>query len=174
MEIIMKRLLSLILAMILALAVFTSCSKDGVPDGMKLASSEKASYKLYVPKDWVVGSQESYTTANSKNKVPNVSATSYDLKTADATLDDWWKTETENLKEGFKDFKEISSEKTTLGGRNAVEKVYTAKLTGNEYKFRQVAAIKDGYVYIVTFTCLPDTYDDNKETMNKIFSEFKF
>ncbi|MBR6807402.1 MAG: hypothetical protein IKM46_03370 [Clostridia bacterium] len=170
----MKRLLSVILATILALTLLASCSKDGVPSGMKLASSEKASYKLYVPKDWVIGSQESYTTANSKEKVPNVSATSYDLKTADADLEDWWKTETENLKEGFKDFKEISGEKTTLGGRDAMEKVYTAKLTGCEYKFHQVASIKDGYVYIVTFTCLPDTYEDNKETMNKIFAEFKF
>ena len=174
MEIIMKRLLSHILAMILALAVLTSCSKDGVPSGMQLASSEKASYKLYVPKDWVIGTQESYTTANSKDKIPNVSATSYDLKAADSTLEDWWETETENLKEGFGEINVESSAATTLGGYNAMEKVYTAKLTGNEYKFHQVAAIKDGYVYIVTFTCLPDTYDDNKETMNQIFSEFKF
>lgn len=170
----MKRLLSLVLAMILALTALTACSKDGVPDGMKLASSEKANYKLYVPEDWIIGSQESFTTANSKNKIPNVSATSYDLKSADTTLDDWWKSELENLKEGFGEIKEESSEKTTLGGRDAMEKVYTAKLTGNEYKFRQVAAIKDGYVFIVTFTCLPDTYEDNKETMSKIFSEFKF
>lgn len=160
--------------MILALTALTACSKDGVPSGMKLASSEKASYKLYVPKDWVLGAQESYTIANSKDKIPNVSATCYDLESADTGLEDWWETELENLKEGFGEINVESSEATTLGGRNAIEKIYTAKLTGNEYKFRQVAAIKDGYVFIVTFTCLPDTYEDNKETMDDIFSEFKF
>ena len=173
-EIIMKRILPIILAIVLTFTVLTSCSKDGVPDGMKLASSEKANYTLYVPEDWVIGAQESFTIANSKDKIPNVSATSYELENTDSDLDSWWETELVNLEEGFKEIKVESSEKTTLAGRNAMEKIYTAKLSDKEYKYHQVAAIENGYVYIVTFTSLPDSYEDYKDTFSSILKEFKF
>ena len=45
----MKKILSVILAIAMCAVALVSCSKDDTPDGMKLASTEAASYQLYVP-----------------------------------------------------------------------------------------------------------------------------
>ena len=171
----MKKLLSAILLIALCAAALVSCSKSEIPDGMKLASSEAASYKLYVPEEWEIGLTEVYTTANAKDAVlPNVSATTYEFEDPTATIEEWWETSKEELTLGFGEIKVISERDTVLDGKNAKEYVYTAKMGDTEYTFHQVAAMtSSGVVYLITYTSTPDSYEANLETFNKITAEFK-
>ena len=172
----MKKILSVILAIAMCAVALVSCSKDDTPDGMKLASTEAASYQLYVPEDWEVGLTEVYTTANAKDAVlPNVSATTYEFDDPTATIELWWETSKDELTLGFGEIVMISESDTVLDGRNAKQYVYSAKMGDVEYTFHQVAAItSSGVVYLLTFTSSPDSYEENLETFNQITSEFRF
>ena len=173
----MKKLISSVLVIILSLLVLSSCGDTNAPDGMILASGEAASYTLLVPEDWKVDLSTGITSAHAEEGAPvSVSVTSYDLENTDSTVDEWWEINKTDLAVAFTDFKEITvGADTVLGGVNAKEYVYSAKLGGAEYVYHQVACVRgDGIVYIVTYTATPDTYESNLETFNKITSNFSF
>ena len=84
------------------------------------------------------------------------------------SLDEWWETNKTDLALVFTDFNEISEENTTLDELYAKRYTYTAKLGENSYKFLQEAAIKDGYVYVFTYTSLEDTFDSHLAEVEEI------
>ena len=171
----MKKIISIILILMLSAAVLASCKKNDAPDGMILASGEAASYSLYVPEDWEIGTQASYTTANAKGNVPNVSVTSFEFDDPTTTVDQWWETQKEELIAGFGGIEEISDGDTVVDGLNAREYVYSAKHGTREYVYHQVAVMKNGgEVYLITYTSTPETYEENLSTFNKITAEFRF
>ena len=177
-EFVMRKILSITLALIFVITVMTACGKkDDAPSGMKLASGNAASYSLYIPESWKVDVQAGYTAAHvSDEDKTNVSVTVYDLEHTNSTVDDWWEVNSADFAVVCTDYKEITiGSDTVLDGVNAKEYVYSAKLGSAEYTYHQVAAVNEGgTVYVITYTCTPDKYESHLETFNKITSEFKF
>lgn len=170
----------IIYAVALILAVFcTSCSKnteDVTPDGMKKASSDElAGYSFYVPQDWTVDMQTAATRAYcSKSDISSVSVMAWELEYTDSTVSDWWDVNVKELQQVFPDYSEESIDQTTLDGSQAVRYVYTASSGANKFKFMQTAAVKDGAVYVVTYSALEDVYDSHTEEVYTMLENFRF
>lgn len=97
-------------------------------------------------------------------------ATSGDGKVPEiATLDEYWSYYSGELKKTFPDVEYQTAGENTLLSKQAAKKyVYTATVTGTQYKFMQVVAIKAGTVYLFTYTALPENYDAHLEDVEKI------
>lgn len=173
----MKRIIALFTALLLITVALTSCKKAGdAPDGMKLASHEdKANYFLYVPDDWTIDLQTGATTVHvSSQDLSSVSVTTWLLEHTDDTVDTWYESQRDVLNMGFTDFAEESVRETTVDGVYAKEYTYTAKLGGNERKYRQVAAVKSGTVYVISYSTTPELFDEHSSDFDDILTEFRF
>ena len=172
----MKRSLSLVIALIFVCTALFSCKKnDNVPDGMMLASGEAANYYLYVPDDWTIDLQTGATTAHvSSADLSNITASSWTLEHTDDTVDTWHESQLDALNAGFTDYAEESIRETTLDGVYAKEYVFTAKLGGEARKYRQIAAVKSGSVYVITYSTSPELYDTHNGDVDDVFAEFRF
>ena len=165
----------LILAILACLALVSCGSEAGVPDGMKLASGEAADYLFYVPEDWVIDLQTAATSAHvSSDDRANVSVMSWELEHTDDTVETWWEVNLESLKEGFTDFTEESRTEDVLDGQPAVKYVYTAKFGADTHKYLQVAAVKNGVVYVISYDAFPaDSFDAHAEEVDSIIAGFR-
>jgi len=172
----MKKLLSLIFALLLTCTVLSSCKKNtDVPEGMILASGESADYYLYIPDDWTVDLQTGATTAHvSSNDRSNVGAYSWMLEHTDDTVDTWHSQQLTDLEAGFANYTEESVRELTLDGVYAKEYVFTANLGAEARKYRQVAAVKEGYVYVVTYSSSPEFFDEHNSDFDDIIDQFRF
>lgn len=173
----MKKLLTLAICAILLCATLASCGKsdDGVPDGMMLASGDAANYYMYIPEDWTVDLQTGATTAHvSSSDRSNVGAYSWTLEYSDDTVDTWYERQLEDLKAGFGDYKEESVSDTVIDGVNAKEYVFTATLGGEARMYRQTAAVKSGYVYVITYSTTPELFEEHSSDAYRIVEEFRF
>ena len=62
----------------------------------------------------------------------------------------------------------------TLGGSPAKQYIYTASMSGTEYKFMQVVTIRSNEVYILTYTATAEKYDSHIEDVISMVDYFKF
>ena len=174
----MKRFISAIVVLLLICTALTACKKAGdAPEGMMLASHEdKANYFFYVPDDWIIDLQTGATTVHVSSKdLSSVSVTTWLLEHTDDTVDTWYENQREGLNAGFTDFTEESVRETTVDGVYAKEYTYTAKLGGGEErKYRQVAAIKSGTVYVISYSTTPELFDEHNSDVDDIIEEFRF
>ena len=170
----MKKLfMGILLALFIASAMVSCGEKDeyAPPTGYVLASNEDADYCLYVPDEWVVD----FTTAAagayySKSDPSSVSVMAWNLEYSDSSLDDWWSANKEDIAMVFSDVEVVSEENTTLDELYAKRYVYTATLGENRYKFLQEACIKNGYVYVFTYSSIEDNYDAHMDEVEEILS----
>lgn len=173
----MKNLITKIMLFILASAMLlcaVSCKKDNaVPDDMIVASDPLASFYLYVPEKWTVdyteGTAGAYYSANDPS---SVFASAWEMPNADSTLDDWWNANLTDLKLIFADFALVSEDTTVVDGLEAKSYVYTATLGEYSYKFMQTACMKDGSVYMITYTSLAETFDSHMGDVEKMLEYF--
>lgn len=185
-----------ILLAALFLTFFVSCGKpedQWQPAGMKLASSDKVDYKLWVPEEWTVDMSTGITAAYvSSSDRSNVTLTAFSLTEGDnyMSISEYWSKYKEELEKTFPDIEVIDTgeegesdaleEENDFGvtmlidGVAAKKYVYTATVTGSSYKFMQVIFIHEGYVYLLTYTALPNVYDSHTEEVGKIIENFRF
>jgi len=185
----MKKVISFALAAI----IFASClalascgkSEDGVPNGMKKASSDAASYIFYVPEVWQCDVASGATTAYYSNSdTSSVSVMTFSLENSDATADDWWEGFEDDFKKVYDDFSIESREDTKLDGEDAVKYVFSGSLSHGEeekveFKFMQIASVKRKplsapEVYVITYTSSPDVYEEHLSDVQKMIDNFKF
>lgn len=176
MEFFMKRIISLLTALVLLCTILASCGRSSdAPDGMILASGDAADYFFYIPDDWTVDLQTGATTAHvSSTDRSNVGAYTWTLEYTDDTVDTWHTRQLEDLNAGFTDYAEESVRETTLDGVYAKEYVFTAKLGDEARKYRQVAAVKSGSVYVITYSTSPELFDEHNSDVDDIIEEFRF
>ena len=162
-------------ALLLALtALFTSCGKNPgdikPPHGMVLSCDPAiADYYLFVPERWTVDLTTSASGAYYSNNDPSgVSMMVWELENTDTTLDDWWTINETDLNMVFKNYSLESKENTTIDGNYAQKYVYTADLGENQYKIMQIGILKNGKVYLFTYTSLANLYDSHLEEVAKI------
>ena len=170
----MKRLTAIAIVLVMLCTLLVSCKKDTtVPDGMKLASGDSATYYLYIPEDWVVDLSTAATSAHVSNSdKSNISVMAWSLPNTDDTVDTWHEAAVEEYKITFTDYEEVSATEATVSGVFAKDYVYTAKLGGEERQYRQVAAVKSGIVYVITYSTTPELFDDYLDEVDSIISEF--
>lgn len=173
------KLKALFVLLILSVMIFSGCAKTSdieAPDGMKLFSNEHTDYTAFVPVNWIVDMSTGTLSAYvSSADASNVSITAQALS-APTTLDDYWKGYEEDFKLTFADMEYIGEAPTTttLSGEAANKYVYTATVTGTQYKFMQMVCIKNMTVYVITYTSTPEAYDGNMEDVEKILDNFSF
>lgn len=158
----------------LSALVLTGCTavQTDVPTGMARASNEIVDYDLFVPDEWTIDLTGGAVSAVKSTSDPfNVSMMVWNLPYADTNLADWWETYQAEFTMIFDDFAMESTETTTLDGVAAEKYVYTATLGEVGYRYTQIAAIRRGSVYLMTFTELADSSDDTVETHQSEISE---
>ena len=193
----MKRFLSAILAavMLFSCVLLTSCGsdkdEDGTPKGMKLASSDSASYKFYVPTTWQNDVASGSTIAHySMTDTSSISVMVFTLENSDSDVYDWWKSFLADFNNVYTDFELISEDgEATLDGAPAAKFVFSGALvhkdeksgteTRETFKFMQTAAVRKKAlsapeVYVITYTSSPEVYDSHIEEVNKMIEEFRF
>lgn len=168
----MKKIVSLLLAFVFC-AGLCACSADA-PDGMQLASSDKAAYLLYVPTTWTLGASNEYASAYYSSDDPSNVSVIFFSPEEEKDLDDYWSDFEAEYKETFPTMNVEETSNTLLGERAAKKCVFTATVSGGEYKFTQYMAKYGGMVYILTYTAPADKYELHLQEVEKIADNFKF
>ena len=181
------RFFSILCAAVLAagcLSVFTGCSSGGDswhPAGMKLASSEDADYKMWVPEGWTVDMSTGVTSAYAGGgDYSNVSVTAQNLSGEQNYLTpaEYWETYKADLETTFPDiaYDEDTAEGISLllGENAAMKYSYTATVPGTEFHFISVVCIRSGTVYLITYTAQPAIYEKHLEEVQSILDNFTF
>ncbi len=164
----------MVTALLLAMAaLFTSCGKEtdvSVPRGMILSSDPALTdYYLFVPDTWTVDLTTAASGAYCSDSDPSsVSMMVWELEHTDTSLDDWWTANESDLNLVFQNYTLESKENTTINGNYAQKYVYTAELGSNQYKIMQIGILKNGKVYLFTYTSLPDLYESHLEEITEI------
>ena len=159
----MKRILLAALTIVVLSTALFSCARDGdVPAGMLRASDEIVDSDLFVPDGWTVDQTGGAVSAfRSKTDPTNVSVMVWNLPYADSTLEDWWETYQSEFNTVFTDFTLENTESTLLGGSAAQKYVYTASVAGHSYRYTQIASVRRGSVYLMTFTELAEISEED-------------
>ena len=171
-----QRLIALVSAILIGAAALTSCSAPDVdtPDGMQLASLDGVEYALYVPESWTVnknsGVSGAYVSAYDKS---NVSLVSY-VPTAAITMEQYWTMCEESYKAEFENYALLENGTTTMAGATAPYYVYSATVSGVEYKFLQAIVANNGMFYLFTYTAEPANYDTHIESVMEMIEVFTF
>lgn len=192
----MKKILSLIIASVMCILCFASCSKadDYVPAGYKKASNKNADYDLFVPAGWTVDMSTGVTTAYASDR-SNISFVGFELddtiirfdpvttggeessesgdENKDAedikTVDDYWKYYESTFSSTFSDMEYLTNgENMLLSGIEAKKYAYKATVTEIEYVFLQVVAIKDKTVYVFTYTARENLYESHLDEVEEM------
>lgn len=176
----MKKLstIALLLFTFIMLASLSSCGEadtSGVPDGMKEASTNAATFHMFVPESWIVDIQTGSVRAHASNSDPsNVSVMAWGLNKDVKTVDDWWNFNLQEMNGVFPGADEAEIENSTLGGIAAKKYIFDSEFGGQKYKFMQIAAVKDNSVYVLTYTAADDKFDSNLEDAMSIAKELKY
>ena len=176
----------LVLVVIFAMTLtFVSCAQNtdpsGAPSGYQLASDEQLDYKFYVPQTWTVDQNKGVSAAYVSDDRSSVSFMSFALSesaievsasgTSSQQLDSFWKKYADMFKTTYSDMEYITEGVNRLIANCASKTyVYTANVTGNPYKFMQVTALKDGIVYLFTYTAKSENYDSHIDDVEGILS----
>ena len=174
-----SKILSAVLAAIIAAALFAGCSKDtdtAVPDGMKLASDPAvAGYTLFVPDGWDVDMQTKSTRAYCPGSDKSfVMVMTGDLGSTSATVDEWWEEGLSELEALYADSTLVSRGKTVLDGVEADKFVYTGTFDGTAFKYTQTAAVKGGAIYVITYGAEADKWEAHSAEADSMLAAFRF
>ncbi len=178
----LKKIIIALFAIILCLGAVSCGDKDDfVPAGYKKASNKNADHTLYVPEGWIVDMSTGVTTARvSKSDTSNISFMSFELDESKFNseegeekelLDKFWDYYSAEF---IKTFPDIKFDEETNGTNMLVSKlkakkyIYTATVTGAEYKFMQIVVIKGETVYLLTYTAKAELFDEHEDTVLKI------
>jgi hypothetical protein len=176
----LKKIIIALFAILLAFSAVSCGDKDDfVPAGYKRASNKNADHALYVPEGWIVDMSTGVTSARvSKSDSSNISFMSFELdkslinsETAEGeekdTIDKFWDYYKAELLKTFPDMEmdaENNGVKMLVSKKTAKKYIYTATVTGGEYKFMQIVVIKGETVYLYTYTAKAELFDNNLET----------
>lgn len=175
----MKKISMLLCAalMIMSALLLVSCNgqETDAPSGMVLASSEDADYIMYVPENWRIDKSTLYTSAYfSSGDATSISAAAYGMSYTDKTADDWWKSFEEDMQGLYTDISDVTEEGAELGGVSGTKYTFSASLNGQQYNFIITAALRSNYIYYITYTSVPEFYEDHLEELDDVIANFAF
>ncbi|HOW42184.1 MAG TPA: PsbP-related protein [Candidatus Omnitrophota bacterium] len=89
-------------------------------------------------------------------------------------LKDFYGQARKSMQETMLKVKIIEDKKITLGGKEAYLLVYTSLRKKTTFKFMQVMTMNDRLVYVVTYTALPETYEEYLRPVKAMLNSFAF
>lgn len=144
------------------------------PEGMKIASSDKIEYRLYVPNSWICNSQsgksEAYYPESGK---PNVTVTSYSPDDA-MTAEQYFAMCETQYKETLSGYEFISKTDRTVAERSAISYKYRVNYGGQSIVLLQTVLVYNEIVYSITYTALEDRFDVYMGDVQTILDSFIF
>ena len=168
----------------LSLLALSGCDKEDsgwYPAGMKLASDEKAEYRLYVPESWTVDMSTGVTSAYvGGSDYSNVSFIGMNLAGGGGVYNaaEYWEKYKTDLEATLTDIKYDEStadgQAMLLDETEALKYSYTATVTGTEYHFMHVICVREGNAYMLTYTAVPAYYDLHAEDVQDIIDNFSW
>ena len=182
------RLVSLLVALLtLAVIPLTGCS-DGttesgieIPTGMKVLR-EGDGYVCFVPTDWKLGSRFGVDYAYLDFYYCSISLSVTATELTDPA--DAFKGDLENFRASFADFELITKSENgdtaTVGmdtsyKYSAISYVYTMTVDGVANKYKQCLFIRDGRLFILTYTAAAEsTYDEYIDAFDNVLADFCF
>lgn len=168
----------LMLSLLLAVgAMLSGCAQQDpdVPEGMQLASSEDADYLFYVPEGWRLDKSSLFTSAYfSSGDATSISATAFSMNLTDTSIDDWWERYKGQFEGIYENVEFSDGEETKLGGEDAMKYTISATLNETDYQYIIVAALRDSYIYYITYTSTPEYYEDHLEALDQVIEYFAF
>jgi len=168
----MKKTFTKIILLALAVVMLisaVSCQKDefSAPTGMVTASTDEADFYFYVPKNWTVDNTTAAVSAYYTKEDPSsVSFMAWSLDDPSMTIDSWWDFNRSEIEIVFKNFTLETEENAVIDELYAKKYTYTASLGEFEYKIMQAACIKNGDVYVFTYTSIVDNFDTHLDDVN--------
>ena len=174
----MKKTGILLILLLLAIgAILSGCADQDpdVPEGMQLASSEDADYLFYVPEGWRLDKSSLYTSAYfSSGDATSISATAFGMNLTDTSVNDWWEKYKEQFEGIYENVEFSEGEETKLGGVEAMKYTISATLNEKDYQYIIVAALRDSYIYYITYTSTPEYYEDHLDALDQVIECFAF
>ncbi len=173
----MKKTITLIITLLLALTMLASCTQADptAPMGFKRISNDGVTYNLYVPDEWISDVSTGVTSAYFDARDPsNISMMAFGLDGTIFSVEDYWKNYEPDLKAIFPDLEYVDTDEITLDGVPGMQYIYTASMSDLNYKIMQLVTIKDNQVYIFTYTATTDMYDKHIEDVIAILDHFEF
>lgn len=175
-----------------------------VPGGMQRISPSTVDYYLFVSEDWKADISTGVVTAYRSDTDPtNICMMSFGLKDMTMTYSEYWDSYENQFKAIYDNFEMVEESETLLGESSAGKYVYTATFFGGssekeadettaadtiadegnaedgasdgvDYKFMTVVTVKNGSVYILTYTSLASSYDNNISDFTEVIRNFRF
>lgn len=166
---------ALLCAVMLAFCACGDKSGIDIPEGFQLASDDAAYYYFFVPTGWTVDITSTATSAYVSSSDPSsVSVMSWSSGVSDMTPEEWWDSFIPDFEKVYDEFTVESEENMLLDGEAARSVVFTATLGDVKYKFRQIAAVHESVVYVMTYTSTEDFFELHTEDVGKMAEYFEF
>ena len=170
----MKKILSFILVLCMALTFVACKSDDQTPDGMKNVAGENDAYFLYVPQSWITNNNGVTGAYYSAVDRANVSITAYSGDEY-ASSDEYWEDFKKNVDSISTEFEVVKEkEAKTVSGRNAVQYVYKMTVSGEKYQIQQIFMNYSNIMYVITYTAAEDRFEAHAEEVKQIRDQFRF
>lgn len=147
------------------------------PEGMRLASNEDVSYRLYVPKTWVVDQNQTVFSAYEPTDRSNVSVVPY-MPSSDQPM---------SVMEYFEENKRLmemtpnnafepigDGVEVKLGNAPAMCYKYYYSIGGVQYQYMQIIAAYKGMFYNFTYTAQKEHYNAHIAEVDTILDAFEF
>ena len=141
---------------------------------MQKASNDKVAYVLWVPQTWSLGAANEYASAYYSIDDPSNVSVFFFAPEDKMSIEEYWESFEAEYKETFPTLTLHESSNTLLDGRAAGKYVFSATVSGDEYKFTQYIAEYGGMIYTLTYTAPSDKYDLHTEEVEAIANNFKF
>lgn len=145
------------------------------PEGMKIASSDKLQYVMYVPSSWICNSESGASEAYvSESGRPNVTVTAYSYDEAEMTPEQYFEKCEDEYEDVLPEYAFVESEERVVGERDAISYVYTARAGGVDVKIMQTVYEYNAMIYSFTYTALEDRFDAHLDDVEAMLNAFRF
>ena len=142
------------------------------PDGMKLISTDELPYRFFIPDSWKVNNGADFSAAKAPDGSSNVSLQMYMTENDQETVDEYFGKLEKRYKDTFDTYNLESAEDVKMDGSDAKKYIYKITVGGVEYKQMQAIVVRGAVFYTLTYTALPENFDNYTDDVNKMIESF--
>lgn len=174
----MKKIILILTALFLCISLFSCTSEGEAHMGFKIISTDVNDFRLEVPSEWTVTSQNGFVSATANGldgDESNVSVMSTVLNGTLTTEAEYFDALLVSYGEMYKDV-EVESRDVDVdfGDGKGKKYVFTATVLGDEYRFMHVLRVRNDRLYIFTYTSNEEFYAEHELEVEYVISYFEF
>lgn len=142
------------------------------PDGMKIISTDALPYRFFIPDSWKVNNGADFCAAKAPDGSSNVSLQMFMTENDQETVEEYFGKLEKRYKDVFDAYTLESSEDIKMDGSDAKKYTYKITVGGVEYKQMQAVVVRGAVFYTLTYTALPENFDNYTDDVNKMIENF--